>query len=399
MRRWTTWLVLLASGLLAGCGGSKAPQLVTSEVLTEADLNYFWTLHLDLPDGESLLRLSLVDENLYVVTDRNYLYTLDAASGAVKWSYRLGSPAMKSYRVYHASDVVLPERRLTIQEIAEDRLGPSAEPVDVVLVNTLTKLHVFDRSNGQVLREVKFDFTANTGPACDGRSAFIGSSEELVYSVRLASATHLWSEPSGSLAGAPEYTEGFLFVANEQGRLHCIKPGFHAARQWTKELSGKVAGGFHADQRGLFLGTDENFLYGLVPESGETLWEPFITQGPINRPVQVGANSVFAYADGDRFYAVNLTTGQQRWAHPAGRRVLAAIRGTIYLLDRDRNLHLVDEVLGTDRTTLPLVGMDLFADNAVAPAIYTATRDGRVFCIRPDEAGQLTPDMLYRTAR
>ena len=58
---------------------------------------------------------------------------------------------------------------------------------------------------------------------------------------------------------------------------------------------------------------------------------------------------------------------------------------------------VVDEVLGTVKTSLPLTGWELFAGNTTKPAIYVATKTGKLACIRKLAAGRLTPGLLRKT--
>jgi len=148
------------------------------------------------------------------------------------------------------------------------------------------------------------------------------------------------------------------------------------------------------DRRGCFVPCEDNRLYAFDGLTGAELWEPFICQGPLRDPIQVGANTIFQYAHGDQFYAINLVNGKERWHKADPRLVMAATGGNVYLLDKSRNLLIVNEILGTVKASLPMTGMDVFARNTDASAMYTATRDGRVFCIRLLSAGHMTPDDL-----
>ena len=128
---------------------------------------------------------------------------------------------------------------------------------------------------------------------------------------------------------------------------------------------------------------------------GEPLWEqPFVCEGPLRDPVQVAEYTIFQFARRDKFYAVNLVTGKQRWDLPEGRKALAVMDGEVYVLSDSNAMLIVDEMLGTVKTALPLTGWELFAGNTDKPAIYVASRSGKVACIRKLSTGRLTPDLL-----
>jgi hypothetical protein len=69
-----------------------------------------------------------------------------------------------------------------------------------------------------------------------------------------------------------------------------------------------------------------------------------------------------------------------------------------YIVDNARNLLVVDEILGKIQVTIPLTGVNLFADNtsASASAIYLGNTAGRLVCLRQIGAEHLTPEMLKK---
>jgi len=67
-----------------------------------------------------------------------------------------------------------------------------------------------------------------------------------------------------------------------------------------------------------------------------------------------------------------------------------------YLVDNARNLLVVDEILGKIQVTIPLTGVNLFADNTSATALYLGNTAGRLVCLRQIGAEHLTPDTLKK---
>ena len=74
--------------------------------------------------------------------------------------------------------------------------------------------------------------------------------------------------------------------------------------------------------------------------------------------------------------------------------MLAAFDGEVYLLNENNTLLIIDEMLGTVKTSMPLTGWDLFVANTSTPAVYLASKSGNLACIRKTTAGHLTPEML-----
>jgi hypothetical protein len=82
---------------------------------------------------------------------------------------------------------------------------------------------------------------------------------------------------------------------------------------------------------------------------------------------------------------------------PTGRFALAVIRdkaSQVYLLDGSNTLRVVEELTGTEIASLPMIGYSVYVPNVTTPAIYAASRGGRVVCIRPRGAEPLTSEKL-----
>jgi hypothetical protein len=190
-----------------------------------------------------------------------------------------------------------------------------------------------------------------------------------------------------------------VYAAGRNGNIVAMQTGRYRLELWRQDLNGTLSAAFHVDERGCFVPGEDRRVYALDPIAGRKLWDPFICQGPLRSDIQVSTQTVFQYAVQDKLYAINLVSGAQRWTLKEGRTVLAVMDGRVYLLDAAGMLRVVDEMLGTVQFTLPMNGFTLFLPNTTAPAVYAATADGLVSCIRPVEAGYMTIEMLYKEAR
>jgi len=380
--------------LVAGCGEPTPPPLHPA-VLAKAGLQYYWQLPVTLDEGESIVYLEQIDENLYCLTDANRLIAVDAVKGMPKWSYVVGDRSATVFHPVHAK-VRLAPRSGGIREILEPVPARKLQPVDVVLINTLSYVLVIDRSTGELRRKIPFDFAANTTGACDGTYFYVGSTKGWYYAIRVNEAVKEWWHSANDMITAPiEYFQGAVYVADDTGTIIATRTAAGGRKLWKQQLRGAVTARFHVDERGCFVASDDNRLYAFSLVDGRPLWkQPFVCEGPLRDPVQVGENTIFLFARRDKFYAINLVTGKQRWALPEGRKALAVMDGEAYVLSADNEMLIVDEMLGTIRTALPLTGWELFAGNTTKPAIYLASRSGRLACIRKLSAGRLTAEML-----
>ncbi len=393
--RWLTvcLCVVLVGISLAGC---TEPQILHEDVLTNVGLQTYWELQLTLAPDESIAEIHRVDETLYCLTDLNNLIVVDALTGLRKWTRRIAQSGQTVFAPTHADRVMLTEKVIGVAEIMDPSKAPAPNIYDTVMINTLSHVLVIDRTNGRVIRKIAFDFSANTNGSSDGRYFYVGSTRGWYYAIRLAEAVKGWWLSADGMISAPvKEFGGRLYVADEAGNFIITTTGRKGEKLRTVKLSGSVTAEFHVDALGCFVPSDDNRLYAF-DLAGNRLWEqPFVCQGPLRQGVQVVNDTIFQFASDDKFYAIDRRTGQARWSHPTARRVLAAADGEVYLLNGSNSLLVVDELLGTVKASFPMTGWDLLLSNS-SSALYVATTEGRLACIRKISAGRLTPQMLKK---
>jgi outer membrane protein assembly factor BamB len=111
--------------------------------------------------------------------------------------------------------------------------------------------------------------------------------------------------------------------------------------------------------------------------------------------VLAGRSNCYAWAEDDRFYALDLATGDQKWtlelpATPAAEFEDAA------LLAGDAELLTIDPTTGEVLGRTNRLGLDTIVPG-VGPAAYVASEGGFIGCIRPEAAGYVAPSDLPPT--
>lgn len=395
------------TAVLAGCNAGPADEwtgLTHPTVLSKAGLKYYWHTKAPVPPGQSIKKIIRLDENVYCLTDQHLLIALDAATGNYKWSAEVASATDTVFDPVHASNVSLTELPTGIREILSPTTVKPMPPFDAVMVNTLSYVVIINRNDGKIVRgkdDIKFDFAANTRGATDGSNYYAGGYDGIYHSIRLQAGVVAWklaSSDEGSGIVAPlEFYSGRVFVANESGRLCATSVGRRPTTpDWIQQLLAPIRAAMHVDDRGIFVPSWDGRIYAFDHATGTKRWEPFICGGVLQTPIQVGERCIFQYANGDKFYAIDLATGRGLWTMPQGRQVLAVMDGDAYIRDAGNQLMVVDEMLGTAKATLPMLGVKLFAASAFSPAIYAATTDGRIFCITTEGTRQLMDKDLRR---
>jgi outer membrane protein assembly factor BamB len=216
-----------------------------------------------------------------------------------------------------------------------------------------------------------------------------------------------WVMSTDDMITAPvEIYDGVVYVGSNDKSMCAAVGQFYRKLLWRRDFPAPIVTQFHLDRRGCFVGTLNGEIFILKRKTGEKIkipdeetkvlkdWGPFICNGQIRDPIQVSRNTIFQRARKDKFYAISIRAGNLRWTNPHGRTVLAVIAPNVYLLDKDRTLLIVDEATGKIKASVPMGGWELFVPNTSLGAIYAASPDGMLCCIRPKGSGHLTVNML-----
>jgi outer membrane protein assembly factor BamB len=400
MKRFLVLWAAVATAAVVGCQGPGVTAWQTiSPGLDKVGLRDYWQAtakDMDLAGGEGLQRLWRLHDGVYCLTTMNRLIALDAATGRVQWAVQVAQPGENVYRPVTASNVSLTEKIPGAAEMVTPQKGSPMAPMDVVVINSSSQVVVIDRKSGKVVRRIDLEYGAGCGGGTDGVISCVGAAGGRYYAVSLQQQVTFWRSWAGADVQAPiECFGGAMYVASVKGQVLCARAGRNAPDPRRRALGGPVSAAMHVDARGCFIPCQDNFLYAFTADLSTKLWDhPFGCGGPLRSPVQVGERTVFQLADGDKFYAINIVDGLERWSRKDGVQVVAAIGKYVYVRDTAGRLLQVDEVMGTVEASASLGALDLFAGNATEPAVYAGWSGGRVVCLKPLSAARITEGML-----
>jgi len=401
-------VVMTILSALIGCESRAADPAPTfrdvqsREVLAKVGWQYYWSMPRPgfLKFGERLERLYMLGENLCYLTSLNRLVAYEANTGRVRWSVEVAAAGEAVFDPIFVNNMLLHETVPGLKTIVNPDTAPYGKAFDAVVVHTVYCVIVIDSRTGKIVRDENVgrfqDLTPAASGCADTRRFYGATAQGTCFAYELDAGTRIWifGGYAGVRAPVREYA-GQVFMANEAGELMAAMAEKERTLMWMQTLREPVIAPFHVSKRGLFVPGERGGIYAFEPIGGRAMWEqPFVCQGRLADPIQVSSRTVFQYAQGDTFYAIGLTDGKERWTLKDGRTVLGVLGDDVYVLDARRVLHVVDEITGKENWALPLTGMEVFLPNTSAEGIWAATRDGRVYCLRPMSAGRLTIDKL-----
>jgi outer membrane protein assembly factor BamB len=331
-------------------GVSNAPSLISKWVFTAGD---FVTSSPAVANGV-----------VYFGSHDHKVYALDAATGALLWSYTTGdsvgpsSPAVANGVVYVGSG----DQNLYALDASTGALrwsyttgGGASSPAvanGVVYVGSNDdKLYALDASTGALLWSHTTGGWVSSSPAVVNGVVYFGSNDNKVYALDAATGISLWSYTTGSnIYSSPAVANGIVYVGGGYDDKLCALDASTGALLWSYATGGFV-GTSPAVANGVVYFSaypPDNKLYALDAATGAFLWS--YTDGPLvawvdsNPAIANGVAYVGSAGDSTNLYALDASTGAllRRYATGTVGGIVsspAVANGMVYVGSNDHKLY------------------------------------------------------------
>jgi outer membrane protein assembly factor BamB len=259
---------------------------------------------------------------IYVGSNDGNVYALKAATGKKLWSYYTGGgesvPAVQNGVVYVGSakesgDNVFALNAQTgalIWSFAA-RFSVYSSPVvvdGVLYIMSLDyNLYALDASSGAKLWNFSTEGYAYASPMVANGVVYFDGIPGSVFGVNAKTGSLLWQFVAGGTWGefSPAVADGVVYVASDGGYAYALD-GLTGAELWSYSPIGFVSLAAPVLANGvMYFGTWDNNLYALSMNRGERLWS-YTTGGYIEGSPTVANGIVYAGSDDGNVYAFGL---------------------------------------------------------------------------------------------
>lgn len=331
-------LTLLACALgAASSGRAMASDLLSADAIDQLAARRFWQTSVPIPAGDCVARTVLLDDNLYVLTEKNIAYAVHAMTGVIRWTALVADPG-------------------------QTVMGPSHSPQYVFFTGPAT-VKVLDRTTGDLVNEPRalrgaiFDLAHDIATVSIGQANGIrpddildiyrndddiGDPERVVARLRVTVVELRQSK--GEIIRSARTTRvvpGMRVAANIKLPLQSVK------------LPTAASCAAVADANNLFVGAANQRLYSLDILAGVRNWETFVSRGVSTQPLLMGENLYFASEAGLVTACVlgasKRDEARRKWTFETEGPILQRMAGgrdMIYVASEDRQLYSLDRERG-----------------------------------------------------
>ena len=298
---------------------------------------------------------AVADGKVYIGANDGKIYCLNAATGALIWTYKTGidarSPAVADGRVYVGS--------------WDD------------------KVYCLDAATGASL----WNFTTGGGvyssPAVAGGKVYVGSYDSKVYCINAITGAFIWSYTTGGLVySSPAVADGKVYVGSRNGNLYCLN-AVEGTLNWSYTTGGDIYSSPAVVAGRVYVGSDDTKVYCLNATTGESLWNCTTGDNVQSSPAVADSNVFVGSSDG-RVYCLDAENGTFIWNYTTGNVYSspAVADGKVFVGSSNKFycLNAADGAFIWSYTT----GSNVYSSPAVADGVvYVASTGRKVYAFSP----------------
>lgn len=322
--------------LLSGCettggaGDSSRPVPTNLPIVPEsaAELGYFpvWASNLSVSSGQRIHSARWLGDLIVVVErPRNLVTAVNATTGKVLWTTRLGEELEKLYT---------PIRR-----------------DDEIHVNSETRLFTLDVRTGTRKRTSNLPEPVLSGPSLEGRYAVFGSTNGKVFAVNVDTGMSRWRyDLASSVSMTPVAVDNEVFAVDDAGNYAMISL-VEGGLKWRNRTFGPVSAPPSVGLGDVLVASEDRALYALNRGTGKINWA-YRSQKPLVTGPFVLDRLVLQEDPAKGLVALDAFTGQQKWLRESTEAKPVGILGRQMLMMSPRELLFVDPDTGKTVDTL-----------------------------------------------
>jgi outer membrane protein assembly factor BamB len=139
-------------------------------------------------------------------------------------------------------------------------------------------------------------------------TVYIGSFDENLYAIDLASGKERWRYKAGPIKSAVSVQGDAVYVGDSDGMFHCVDAE-KGTKRWKFETAAEIVSGANFAGDAILFGSYDETLYCLSKD-GKERWK-FKTQGPVNgSPAVVGGRTFVSGCDSS-LHVIDTATGKE----------------------------------------------------------------------------------------
>jgi len=363
-------LLILSTGTIAFGAANNSKKLarltsgglISPELLEQAQLKILWDSELPIKNGESLKRLIILGERIYVLSNRNYMFSLDREKGNMIFGISIASAGLPVVGL----------------ELYEDRLT-SLIGNDVVEINP---------ESGEKLDTWRPGFGIVCPIARNSSHFYLAGTDRRLKVLRAEDMVRVFevAADNESMITSIIADENFVIFTTDGGNVISITPD-RPHRLWQFDAAGSIVGPIVRDGTSLFFACKDTNVYRVDMVNilrGNLIWK-YQTNAMLDEAPRVTRSVVYQRARDKGLAAIDKKSGELLWQLAEGDDLLAEVDAKAYVITKVKTLVVMDNNNRKKLYSVNFAQVSKYAANTMDSKIYIADKSGRIACIEPVE--------------
>ncbi len=257
-----------------------------------------WRFSTNTPHGGNHSSPAVVDGTVYVGSDNNYVYALDAETGDCDWRFQTNRWV---------------------------RSSPAVVDGTVYVGGTDGYVYALSASRGTEQWKFNADAPLNSSPAVVNDIVYIGSNDNNMYALDAQTGALKWDfKTDGNIeSSSPTVIDGTVYIGSHDKHVYALDATTGSVK-WRYQTGGHVSTSPAVVDGTVYLGSDDNYMYALDAETGNCDWR-FQTEGRVNTSPMIASDEVYVgtsmfknpvnnLSNPESFlYSIDADTGNGNW--------------------------------------------------------------------------------------
>jgi len=306
---------------------------------------------------------SAVGTTVFVGSNDNYLYAVDAQTGNQQWTFEAGdvidsSPTVVDGSLYvgswdgylYAVEAQTGDQQWTFETDGEVRSSPTVVDGTVYVGSWGGDFYAVDAQTGDQQWKFTNPATGSSPTLVDG-TIYIGSWDGYLYAVDAQTGDQKWRlETDDEIHSSPTVVDGVVYVGSWDEYLYAVDAQT-GNQQWTFKSGGDIWTSPTVVDGIVYFGSADECLYAMNSQTGDHQWTFEADDGIYSSPTVVDGTVYVGSAD-ECLYAVDAQTGDHQWTFEADDEIHSSptvVDGTVYVGSMDECLYAVDAQTGDQK--------------------------------------------------
>ncbi len=354
------------------CGAKYGTLSYDNGTANEAWNGHYYIVQEEFSDAlNGCVQTRAMSGTLYVGSDDNNLYALNAPDGSSLWNQPTGSKVVSSPTVVNG----------------------------VVYVGSLDhSIYAFKTSDHSLLWQYPTNGPLYSSPTVVKGILYIGSSDDNLYAINATTGKLLWHfATGGAITSSPTVASGIVYVGSSDHNLYALN-ATKGSRKWLFPTGGPITSSPAVLKGAVYVGSQDDNLYSINASTGLLNWKA-TTNGPITQssPDATGTTIYIGSSDGS-VYAFSTTNGSQLWSYPTGAAVSSSPKvfsGVVYIGSTNNNLYALKATNGSLIWNYVTGGQIVSSPTVIDGIVYFGSNDGNIYALWFNDATLL---WIYSTS-